>query len=438
MTDDDDVLRVAPASALVGEISPPGDKSVSHRAVMLGALAEGPVEIDGFGAGADTLSTIAAMEQLGARVERLDDGPTRLRVHGVGLRGLQVPDRPIDVGNAGTLMRLLIGILTGQQGTFSLDGDESIRRRPVDRVAIPLREMGATINDTGGCPPLDVVAGAPLHPITYTLPVASAQVKSCILLAGLYASDGPTVVVEPVATRDHTERMLRHAGVRISRRKSEISVWPTERLKLEQITVPSDPSSAAPFLVAATLLLESRLFLRGISANPARVGLLTVLERMGARITVFNRRTLPGGEPVADLEVRPSELVACEVEPALVPSLVDELPLIALAACLARGVTVVRGAEELAVKESNRLESVAELLRAVGGHVRVTKDGWRIRGVPARLRGGRVDARGDHRIGMLGAIAGLVSQDGVQISGAGSIGVSYPGFAAELERLAVR
>jgi 3-phosphoshikimate 1-carboxyvinyltransferase len=438
MDDDGDILRVAPASALVGEISPPGDKSVSHRAVMLGALAEGTVEIDGFGAGADTLSTIAAMEQLGARVERLDDGPTRLRVHGVGMRGLQVPDRPIDVGNAGTLMRLLIGILVGQQGTFRLDGDESIRRRPVDRVAIPLREMGASITDTDGCPPLEIVAGPPLHPITYTLPVASAQVKSCILLAGLYANEGPTVVVEPVATRDHTERMLRHAGVRISRRKSEISVWPAERLKLEQITVPSDPSSAAPFLVAATLLLESRLFLRGISANPARVGLLTVLERMGARITVFNRRTLPGGEPVADLEVRPSELVACEVEPSLVPSLVDELPLIALAACLARGVTVVRGAEELAVKESNRLESVAELLRAVGGHVRVTKDGWRIRGVPARLRGGRVDARGDHRIAMLGAIAGLVSQDGVQISGAGSIAVSYPGFAAELDRLAVR
>jgi 3-phosphoshikimate 1-carboxyvinyltransferase len=202
--------------------------------------------------------------------------------------------------------------------------------------------------------------------------------------------------------------------------------------------VPADPSSAAPFLVAATLLLESRLFLRAISMNPARIGILTVLERMGGRITVFNRRTLPGGEPVADLEVRPSELVACEIEPEIVPSLVDELPLIALAACLARGTTIVRGAEELAVKESNRLESVAELLRAVGGHVRVTRSGWVIRGVPARLRGGRVDARGDHRIGMLGAIAGLVSQDGVTISGAGSIGVSYPGFAAELERLAVR
>jgi 3-phosphoshikimate 1-carboxyvinyltransferase len=308
----------------------------------------------------------------------------------------------------------------------------------MDRVAIPLREMGATITDTNGRPPLEVVAGAPLQPIRYELPVASAQVKSAILLAGMYASEGPTVVVEPVSTRDHTERMLRHAGVRVSRTRSEISIWPAERIRLDQIAVPSDPSSAAPFLVAATLLLESRLFLRNISANPARVGILTVLERMGARITVFNRRTLPGGEPVADLEVRPSELVACEVEPELVPSLVDELPLVALAACLARGVTVVRGAEELAVKESNRLETVAELLRAVGGHVRVTKDGWRIRGVPARLRGGRVDARGDHRIGMLGAIAGLVSTEGVQIAGAGSIGVSYPGFAAELERLAVR
>lgn len=438
MSDDADILRVAPASALVGEVQPPGDKSVSHRAVLIGALADGIVEVDGFGAGADTRSTIAAIEQLGARVELLDDGPTRLRVHGVGLRGLRAPDGPIDVGNAGTLLRLLVGILAGQDGTFTLDGDESIRRRPVDRVAIPLREMGAEIVDTDGCPPLQVVAGGELHPITYTLPVASAQVKSAVLLAGLYATSGPTVVIEPIATRDHTERLLRHAGVRVERKRGEISVWPVERLALEQITVPSDPSSAAPFLVAATLLLESRLFLRNISMNPARIGILTVLERMGGRITVFNRRTLPGGEPVADLEVRPSELVACEIEPEIVPSLVDELPLIALAACLARGTTIVRGAEELAVKESNRLESVGELLRAVGGHVRVTRNGWVIRGVPARLRGGRVDARGDHRIGMLGAIAGLVSQDGVSISGAGSIGVSYPGFAAELERLAVR
>jgi 3-phosphoshikimate 1-carboxyvinyltransferase len=282
------------------------------------------------------------------------------------------------------------------------------------------------------------VGGGALQPITYTLPVASAQVKSAVLLAGLYANGGPTVVVEPIATRDHTERLLRHAGVRVERKRGEISVWPVERLALDRVTVPADPSSAAPFLVAATLLLESRLFLRGISMNPARIGILTVLERMGGRITVFNRRTLPGGEPVADLEVRPSELVACEIEPEIVPSLVDELPLIALAACLARGTTIVRGAEELAVKESNRLESVGELLRAVGGHVRVTRNGWVIRGVPARLRGGRVDARGDHRIAMLGAIAGLVSQDGVTISGAESIGVSYPGFAAELERLAVR
>jgi 3-phosphoshikimate 1-carboxyvinyltransferase len=406
--------------------------------VLFGALAEGTVEVDGFGAGADTRSTIAAVEQLGARVDVLDDRATRLRVHGVGLRGLCAPDGPIDVGNAGTLLRLLVGILAGQDGTFTLDGDESIRRRPVDRVAIPLREMGATIIDTEGCPPLQVVGGGALHPITYTLPVASAQVKSAVLLAGLYATDGPTVVVEPIATRDHTERLLRHAGVRVERKRGEIAVWPVERLTLDQVTVPSDPSSAAPFLVAATLLLESRLFLRGISMNPARIGILAVLERMGARITIFNRRTLPGGEPVADLEVRPSELVACKIEPEIVPSLVDELPLIALAACLARGTTIVRGAEELAVKESNRLETVGELLRAVGGHVRVTRNGWVIRGVPAPPHGGRVDARGDHRIGMLGAIAGLVSQDGVTISGAGSIAVSYPGFAAELERLAVR
>jgi 3-phosphoshikimate 1-carboxyvinyltransferase len=429
-------IRFEPANGLNGEVRAPPDKSISHRAALLGAMASEPVRIERYLHAADTDATLAAVQALGALVELRDDDAVVVR--GTGLREAREPGGPIDVGNAGTLLRLMVGILAGQDGTFTLDGDESIRRRPVDRVAIPLRQMGAEIIDTDGCPPLQVIGGRELQPITYTLPVASAQVKSAVLLAGLYAKDGPTVVVEPIATRDHTERLLRHAGARVERRRGEISVWPVERLVLEHVTVPSDPSSAAPFLVAATLLLESRLFLRAISMNPARIGILTVLERMGARITIFNRRTLPGGEPVADLEVRPSELVACEIEPEIVPSLVDELPLIALAACLARGTTIVRGAEELAVKESNRLESVADLLRAVGGHVRVTRNGWVIRGVPARLRGGRVDARGDHRIAMLGAIAGLVSQDGVTISGAGSIGVSYPGFAAELERLAVR
>jgi len=433
-----DRLEVAPAAALVGELAVPGDKSISHRALLLGAVADGTTEVSGFGANADTLATLAAVESLGARVERLDESATRLRVHGCGLRGLHPPEGSIDVRNAGTLMRLLPGLLVGQSGSFTLDGDESIRRRPVDRVAMPLRLMGAVLGDSDGLPPLHIDGGGELQPIGYELPVASAQVKSCILLAGLYAVTGPTTVIEPVPTRDHTERLLRAAGARVARGPRTVSVWPVERLQLESVAVPGDISSAAPFLVAATLLAESRLFVRGMSTNPTRTGLLTVLERMGARINLFNRRTTSGGEPIADVEVHPAELVATEIEPEIVPSLIDELPLLALAATMARGRTVVRGARELRVKESNRLETVAELLRAIGGHVRATDDGWEIQGVPSRPEGGRVDAHGDHRIGMLGAVAGLVSRNGVRVEGASAIGVSYPGFAHELERLAVR
>jgi 3-phosphoshikimate 1-carboxyvinyltransferase len=438
MSDRDDRVRVDPAGALVGDLSVPGDKSVSHRAVLVGAICDGEVEVEGFGASDDTRSTIRAVEAMGARVEALDDDLTRLRVHGRGLRGLREPAGPIDVGNAGTLLRLAAGVLAGQPGLFTLDGDESIRRRPVDRVAVPLRQMGVPVEDLDGRPPLDVAGGHPLRPIEYELPVASAQVKSCILLAGLFTQEGPTTVVEPVPTRDHTERILRAAGARVQRRANRVSVWPAERLSLPHVEVPGDFSSAAPFIVAATLLAESRLFVRGVSTNPTRTGLLTALERMGARIAVFNRRQTGGGEPIADLEVRPAELVGLDVEAELVPSMVDELPILALAACLARGVTRVRGAGELRLKESDRLATVAELLRQVGGHVRVTDDGWDIRGVPARLRGGRVQAHGDHRIAMLGAIAGLVSREGVEIDGAGSVAVSFPSFVPTLDALANR
>jgi 3-phosphoshikimate 1-carboxyvinyltransferase len=431
-------LRIEPAGSLVGELVPPGDKSVSHRAILIGALADGPVEVEGFGASDDTRSTIAAVEALGARVESLDDALLRLRVHGVGLTGLREAGAAIDVGNAGTLLRLLAGILAGQRGLYTLDGDASIRRRPVDRIVTPLRLMGAALEDADGRPPLDIAGGRPLRPIEYTLPVASAQVKSCVLLAGLYAESGPTTVIEPVPSRDHTERLLRAGGVRVERRGNGVSLWPAERISLERVDVPGDISSAAPFLVAATLLAESHLFLRGVSINPTRTGLLTVLERMGGRVAVFNRRSTAGGEPIADLEVRPAELIACEVEPELVPRMVDELPLVALAAAMARGVTVVRGAQELRVKESDRLHTVTELLRAVGGHVEVTEDGWRIRGVPARLRGGNVHAAGDHRIAMLGAVAGLVSREGTAIDGAESVSVSYPGFLETIEALSVR
>jgi len=269
-----DRLRIEPAGAVVGELVPPGDKSVSHRSVLLGGLAEGTVEVTGFGANEDTLASVGAMQSMGVRIEPQDEGLTRLLVHGVGLRGLTDPADPIDVKNAGTLLRLLPGILVGQQGGFVLDGDASIRRRPVDRIAIPLRQMGGMLVDRDGKPPLEIAADGDLHSIEYQPPVASAQIKSAVLLAGLYARPGPTVVIEPVPTRDHTERLLKAAGVRVERRASRISVWPAERLNLDRIEVPGDFSSAAPFLVAATLLHESHLFVRQVSINPARTGLL--------------------------------------------------------------------------------------------------------------------------------------------------------------------
>jgi 3-phosphoshikimate 1-carboxyvinyltransferase len=422
---------VEPAPALRGDLEVPGDKSISHRALLLGAIAEGDTDVTGFGASEDTLATAAAIRSLGAEVET--DG-SRARIGGVGLRGLRPPPEPIDCGNAGTLMRLLAGILAGQEGRFELVGDESLSRRPLERIAFPLSEMGARVATTDGHAPL-VLMGGTLAPIRYELPVASAQVKSCVLLAGLYAGEGPTTVVEPLPSRDHTERMLEAAGARVRRLPGEASVWPAELLRPLSLQVPGDVSSAAPFVAAATLLAGSELRLHNVGVNPTRTGFLDVLERMGARISHFNRRSA-GGEPVADLEVQAAELVATEIEPAEVPRLVDELPLFALVAAMARGESSVRGASELRVKESDRLEAVVEAVRAVGGRISATADGFRVRGVPARPRGrGRVDSRGDHRIAMLGAVAGLVSREPVEVVGAESVAVSFPGFFDALESL---
>jgi 3-phosphoshikimate 1-carboxyvinyltransferase len=354
-------------------------------------------------------------------------------VDGVGLRGLTAPGAPIDCGNAGTLMRLLAGILAGQVGTFVLVGDESLSRRPLERIARPLREMGATVETTDGHAPLRVT-GAPLRPLEYALPVASAQVKSCVLLAGLYARGGPTTVIEPAPTRDHTERMLAAAGARVSARPGRATVWPADRLEPLAIRVPGDFSSAAPFLAAASLLPGSRLRLHGVGVNPTRIGFLHVLERMGARMSLFNRR-LEGGEPVADLEVESAELTATSIGASEVPSLIDELPLFGLVAALARGESEVRGAAELRVKETDRIEAVVDALRAVGGHATAQPDGFRVRGVPTRLRGGTVHARDDHRIAMIGALAGLVSRDGVRVEGAEWVRVSFPGFYETLDAL---
>lgn len=424
--------HVAPSGPLVGELAVNGDKSVSHRALLIGALTDGPVEVEGWGDSADTRATLEAVRALGIRVD--DHGHGRLTVHGVGLGGLKPPPvGAIDVRNAGTLMRLLSGICAMQpEGMFTLDGDASIRTRPMERVAQPLRAMGAEVETTDGRPPVAVTAGRPLAGIEHVLPVASAQVKSAILLAGLRAAS-PTTVVEPQATRDHTERMLRAAGARVTGSGERVTIEPAERLHLDRIEVPGDISSAAFLIVAATLIPESRIFLRGIGMGAGRTGILDVLGRMGGRVAVFNRRTTDAGEPVADLEVAHAELSASSIRGDEVPGLVDELPILALAACCARGKTRVRDAGELRVKESDRLESVREALWRVGGHIEVENDGWFIRGVPTRLRGGTVDPMGDHRVAMLGAIAGLYSEQGVTITDPAAIGVSFPGFRALLE-----
>lgn len=426
-------MRIEPGVAVQGALAVPGAKSISHRALLLAALAEGRSEIRGFGRSGDTLSTIAALRALGIEVEA--DGDTA-RVSGAGLRGLRPPGGPIDCGNAGTLLRLLAGILAGQEGSFELTGDASLRSRPMERIAEPLRLLGAEVETTHGGAPV-TIRGGTLHPIRYALPVASAQVKSAVLLAGLYGSSGPTVVVEPTQTRDHTERLLEAAGARVGRRGREISVWPAERLEPLSLDVPGDFSSAVPFLVAATLLSGSVLRIVGVNVNPTRIGLLHVLERMGARISLFNRRSI-GGEPGADIEVASAELTATAVSAAEVPLLVDELPLFALAAACARGESVVTGAAELRLKESDRIETITEALRAVGVRVSATVDGFRVRGVPARPRGGRVHARGDHRIAMLGAVAGLLSREGVELEDAECVAISFPGFLEVLESVRER
>jgi 3-phosphoshikimate 1-carboxyvinyltransferase len=419
---------------LVGAVSVPGDKSISHRALLIGALCEDETVVRNWGRSADTEATLEAMRALGVEVD--EQGDDSLVVHGVGLRGLREPDAPIDCRNAGTLVRLLAGILAGQAShQFELTGDESLRSRPMGRIADPLTQMGAGVETADGRLPMGI-QGRPLHAIDYELPVASAQVKSAVLLAGLFA-EGKTTVLEPAPTRDHTELMLQAAGAHVVRRPRSVSLDPAERLSLGEIDVPGDFSSAAPFIVAATLLPGSELFVAGVGLNPRRTGLLDVLERMGARIGVFNRRRA-GGELVGDLEVRSAELTATTVTPEEVPSLVDELPLFALAAAVAHGNSAVRGAQELRVKESDRIETVTTSLRTLGVRIEEREDGFRVRGVPTRPKGGGMHSSGDHRIAMLGAVAGLISSDGVELGDPEAVAVSFPGFYDVLESVTQR
>ncbi|HZQ82549.1 MAG TPA: 3-phosphoshikimate 1-carboxyvinyltransferase [Gaiellaceae bacterium] len=413
-------MLIEPSAGLSGHFGVPGDKSVSHRSLLLGAISEGDTVVRGFGRSEDTESTLGAVRALGVEVD--DDGD-ELVVHGVGLRGLR--SAQIDCGNAGTLARLIVGLLAFQDGEFTLTGDESLSSRPMERVAGPLRSMGAQIETTDGRLPLTVRGGA-LNAIDYELPVASAQVKSAILLAGLGAQ-GQTTVIEPVPTRDHTELMLRAAGVRVTVRPTSVSIDPPERLRLGSVDVPGDFSSAAPFIVAATIVPESRLTIHGVNLNPRRTGLLDVLERMGGRVGIVAPRTV-GSERVGDVEVRSAELTATTIGAQEVPLLIDELPLFALLAAHARGESRVSGAAELRHKETDRIEALVDALRAIGVRARGEADGFAVTGVPARPRGGRVEARGDHRIAMLGAVAGLASREGVEVEGAESVAVSFPGF----------
>ena len=425
-------MKIEPRARLEGHIAVPGDKSISHRALLIGSICETDVLVRQWGRSGDTESTLAAVRALGMEVDEQD--VDTLVVHGGGVRGLRAPDGPIDCGNAGTLARLLTGVLAFQEGRFELVGDESLAARPMDRVAEPLRQMGAEVLVTNSHLPL-VIEGRSLTGIEYELPVASAQVKSAVLLAGLGAR-GRTTVLEPAPTRDHTELMLEAAGVPVRRKGRSISVEGTEHLRLEEVLVPGDISSAAPFLVAAALLPGSSLTVHDIGLNPRRAGILEVLERMGVRVGVHNRRRI-AGELVGDVEVTGThELVPTRVTAPEVPTLVDELPLVALLGAFAHGETVVSGAEELRAKESDRIETVTAALRAIGVRIEPRPDGFAVRGTPARPRGGTVDTAGDHRIAMLGAVAGVVSREGVRLEEAESVGISFPGFFELLDSVA--
>jgi 3-phosphoshikimate 1-carboxyvinyltransferase len=425
-------MRIEPATAVVGHVAVPGDKSISHRAVLIGSIAEGETRVRGFGRSGDTQATVDGMRELGVEIEWLAED--ELVVHGVGLRGLRAG--AVDCANSGTLMRLLAGIAAGQAGEVTLRGDESLSTRPMERIAEPLRRMGAAVETTDGHAPLVIRSSAALRGAELEPEVPSAQVKSAILLAGLNA-EGATTVIERVPTRDHTELMLQAAGAKIRTSGKSVTVEPTNALRLGEVVVPGDFSSAAPFLVAAALIAGSDVTIHDLGVNPRRAGLLDVLARMGARVSVFNRDRL-GREPVASVQVQPGELIATEITAEEVPSLIDELPLVALLASHARGETVVRGARELRVKETDRIEAVTDGLQAFGARIHSRDDGWTITGVPTRLRGGRMDARGDHRIAMLAAVAGLASREGVEIEGADTAAISFPGFYDVLDGIVKR
>jgi 3-phosphoshikimate 1-carboxyvinyltransferase len=426
------VSRFHPAGPLRGTLRPPADKSISHRAALFGAMCDTPVSISNYLYADDTLSTLDALRALGAAVEVQ---PDELVVRGVGMRApLMTTNEMLDVGNSGTLMRLLPGWLAGQAGRWTLDGDESIRRRPVERIARPLQQMGAKVETSDGKPPF-TIEGADLVGIDYVSEVASAQVKSCVLIAGLMA-DGSTSFTEPTRSRDHTERFLMSAQVPFERDGTTVRVSQCDELELEHIDVPADPSSAAFFVTAAAIVPGSRIVLSDVGLNWTRTAFFQIAQRMGA--IVIGDLEAPGtesaSEPIGEVDVAHAPLESTEVGGDEVPLAIDELPLVALLAVFAEGETVVRDAGELRVKETDRIAAVVDGLKGLGAEIEATADGFVVQGT-GRLRGGVFDSRGDHRMAMLGAIAGLASEEGVEVQNMMAASVSYPSFEPDLRSL---
>ena len=423
---------VEPCAGIAGRVRVPGDKSISHRALMLGAIASGTTQVEGFLEGEDCLATLRAVASLGVNVQR--PAPGEVVIEGVGLRGLGRPRSVLDMGNAGTAMRLFMGLLAAQGFDSELIGDESLMRRPMERVAKPLRAMGAQIETQDGRPPVRIRGGAALRGLRYEMPMASAQVKSAILLAGLYA-EGETTVVEPAVTRDHTERMLQSFGANVVARGGSATVLPAAQLEAARISVPGDFSSAAFFIVAACIGAREPFVIEGVGVNPTRTGLLEMLALMGADLRLVNHRSA-GAEPVADIEVRPARLRGIRVPERLVPLAIDEFPAFFIAAACADGETVVTGAEELRVKESDRIAVMARGLDALGVPNEVRADGLSIEGGP--FGGGVVDSHGDHRVAMSFAVASLRASAPIEIRDVANVGTSFPGFASTARSVGLR
>lgn len=415
---------VQPGGKFTGEITVPGDKSVSHRSIMIGSLADGVTNVSGFLEGEDALATLNAFKAMGVKIEGPDNG--NVTIHGVGMRGLQQPTADLDLGNSGTSMRLMSGLLSGQAFDVTLTGDKSLSSRPMKRVTNPLSEMGANIGTNDGKAPLQIHGGSPLKGIHYDMPIASAQVKSCLLLAGMYA-DGVTSVTEPGVTRDHTERMLKAFQYPVTVEGNKVSVEGGHSLKACDLQVPGDISSAAFFMVGASIAKDSELLLQNVGINPTRTGVIDILKLMGGDIALVKEYQC-GGEPVADILVKSTELKGIEIPEHLVPLAIDEFPVLFVAAACAEGQTTLKGAKELRVKESDRIQVMADGLIELGIDARPTEDGIIIQG--GQLGSGKVHSHDDHRIAMSFAIAGLRAKGEIFIEDCANVATSFPGFTA--------